>query len=312
MRVLNSLCSPDDCSGPLFIAAGCFDGVHLGHQEVIRETVRQAQASDGSAWVLTFDPHPAKILNPNAAPPLLSASKPRLRHFAELGCDGCYMLPFERELAALEPEDFGRLLIEKLPNLKGIVVGNDWTFGRRARGGVSQLRKIVAQNNVRVTALEPVLMEGNPVSSTALRHSVIRGDLELAERMLGRPFSMFGRVVHGSHLGRKLGYPTANLAFENEVVPPTGIYAARAFLKGQSHPAAAYLGSRRTFHNIGDRLVLEVFLINYYEGDLYGDEMEISFLHKVRGDRKFASPKKLQARIARDIDDIRRFLGAAN
>lgn len=302
MRVLCQFEQPN--KGAIVIAAGCFDGVHLGHQTVLKEAVRQAQKQGGEAWVLTFDPHPAQVLNPNEAPPLLSSCDTDFNRFEALGISGVFQIPFTREFAGILPEQFAAEVRRSIPGLVGFVTGTDWRFGRRAEGNVERLGAFWRDAGIRVTGLAPVMYAGERISSTRIRHAVLAGDLKVAAALLDRPYSICGKVVRGRQVGRQLGFPTANIEVQNEVQPPPGIYAARVLLDGTAHTAAAYIGSRRTFHNIGDERVLEVFLLDF-EGQIYDCDMEVQFVEKVRDDIAFASVDLLKEQIARDVVRIR-------
>ncbi|MFC1467187.1 riboflavin biosynthesis protein RibF [Verrucomicrobiota bacterium] len=305
MNVLHQYEQPKDC--PIVIAAGCFDGVHLGHQAVIGEAVKQAKEQGGEAWVMTFDPHPARVLNPNTAPPLLSSQTTLFRHFEELGVSGVFLVPFTREFISMLPEEFATDLVKRIPKLAGFVTGTDWCFGRRAAGNVTLLRELWQERGIRVTGVEAVNYDGERISSTRIRHAILAGELKTAARLLNRPFSVFGKVVHGREVGRKLGFPTANIEVQNEVEPPPGIYAVKALLDGTLYPAAAYIGSRKTFHNIGDERVLEVYLLDF-DGQIYDHEVEVLFVEKIREDTAFESVEALKEQIAIDIAQIRKIL----
>jgi riboflavin kinase/FMN adenylyltransferase len=290
---------------PIVIAAGCFDGVHRGHQAVIRAAVDLASEQGGEAWVLTFDPHPARFLNPNAAPPLLSSQAELFRQFEQLGISGVFLIPFTREFSNQPPETFAADLLAALPNLGGFVTGTDWQFGRRSDGNVALLRELWKTSPVQIISV-PAVIEGSArVSSTRIRHAILEGNLAEAEQLLGRPFSVFGEVVTGRQIGRDLGFPTANIAAQSEVEPPPGIYAARVRFGQKTHAAAAYIGSRRTFHNLGDERVLEVHLLDF-DGDLYGATLEVQFIEKIRDDLAFESVDALKKQIALDLRAIRR------
>lgn len=308
MKILRQYVQPGEC--PIVIAAGCFDGVHLGHQAVIREAVRQAREADGEAWVMTFDPHPARVLNPNTAPPLLSSQETQFRHFEELGVAGVFLVPFTREFMGMLPEEFADDVRKEIPKLAGFVTGTDWRFGRRASGTVDMLREFWQEHGIQVTGVEAVNYEGERISSTRIRHAVLSGDLKTAAGLLNRPYSVFGSVVHGREVGRKLGFPTANIDVQNEVEPPSGIYAAKALLDGTLYQAAAYIGSRKTFHNIGDERVLEVYLFDF-DGKIYDHAIEVQFVEKVREDIAFESVELLKEQIEKDVAQIRSILGTA-
>ena len=293
---------------PVVLAMGCFDGVHIGHQKVIAAAVRLAEAAGGEAWVFTFHPHPAKVLNPNKAPPLISAEPCRLRQFEALGVHGVISMPFDKTFAHREPEAFVSDLRKKLPTLSGIVCGTDWSFGFKARGNFTVLRKLCAEYGITATAVEPILYDENKISSTHIRQAVGAGDIPLAEQMLGRPFCIFGTVVKGRGIGRQLGFPTANLEPENELIPPPGVYAAYtkiqdSALRIQNFESAVFIGERKTFND--SEPVIEAYLIDF-DGDLYGQQLEVCLVKKIRDVEPFPSKEALIAQIEKDIAQIRR------
>ncbi len=313
---------------PVVLAMGCFDGVHIGHQKVISTAVEQAEARGGEAWVFTFNPHPAKILSPETAPQLISVETCRLRQFEALGVHGAIVIPFDQTFAHTEPEQFLSSLWKKLPTLSGIVCGTDWSFGYQARGKFQSLEKLCGEHGITATAVPPVLFNGERISSTHVRQAVRDGDIPLAEKMLGRPFSIFGTVVKGRGIGRGLGFPTANIDPENELIPAPGVYAA--FTKGESQkakvkspdsnsrpssfdsrpltlptPSAVFIGERKTFSD--HEPVIEAYLLDF-DGDLYGQPIEICLVQKIRPVEKFPSKEALVTQIEKDITQIRRLL----
>lgn len=299
MLIYRSLSQLSRVKRPLVLAAGAFDGVHRGHQHVIEAAMREARGLRGETWVLTFDPHPLRILKPELAPAMLTSKDHKLKLLHGLGINGCLVLPFTKKLAGVEPEEFIAQLKKNSPKLKQLVVGENWTFGRRARGNVKMLKTLSRRHGFAVTIARPLKFEGESISSTRIRDNVAAGRLDDAHRMLGRQFSIRGDVIHGKKLGRKLGFPTANVDPHNEVRPPAGIYAAHAFVRGQSYPAAVYL-------NASARIV-EAHLIDC-QLDLYGQEIEIVFEKRIRPDRKFASLTALKRQIARDIAAAKKIL----
>lgn len=289
-------------SAPVVLACGYFDGVHRGHQSVLESARAAARALGGQAWVMTLDPHPLKILRPDAAPRLLTCTAHKLRLLEAAGLDGCLVLPFDHALASIEPETFIDRLCEAAPRLTRVVVGPNWTFGRAARGDVPLLRSLAAAHGFSVTVAEPVRVDGQPISSTRVREAVLLGQLAEAERLLGRPFSVYGSVMRGKQVGRRLGFPTANVDADSEVRPPAGIYAVEAEIDGLRHPGAAYLGPAQPG-------LVEVHLIDF-EGDLYGRWMDVSFHSLIRPDRRFDSADALSDQIAMDIEQARARLSA--
>jgi riboflavin kinase / FMN adenylyltransferase len=302
----------EDLPGPVVLAAGAFDGVHRGHQAVVEEARRLAGARGAQAWALTFDPHPLRILRPSAAPALLTSPAHKLLLLEQTGLGGCVVLPFTAELADVEPEAFIARLCQAVPGLVGLVVGSNWTFGHRARGNVHLLRQLAAGAGFEAVVVEGILWRGHPISSTRIRRAVRDGHLDDAAQMLGRPFSVLGPVVHGGKLGRKLGFPTANVRPDNEVRPPAGIYAVQASVLGRWLPGAAYLAGDDSADE-RHRDVVEVYLLDQPEGmDLYGAQLEIRFVRKMRDERRFTHQEDLMAQIARDIEDIRAALAAVS
>jgi riboflavin kinase/FMN adenylyltransferase len=288
---------------PIVLAAGYLDGLHLGHRAVLDAAVREAADLGGEAWVLTVDPHPMKILRPDRAPTILTDLESRLRLIARTGVTGCVILPFTPALAALEPETFLDELTRGIPNLRRLVVGTNWRFGHGARGDVALLRNWTPGHSLSLRVLEPVLWRDRPISSTRIRTAIEAGDLAEANAMLGRPFSVRGVVEHGRGVGRKLGFPTANLLPANEVRPAPGVYAVRVSGAGPDRFGAAYYGPRPTFDD-GGPAALEIYLLDF-DLDLYGKEMEAHFLERIRGSLRFDSPSALQDQIRRDVDRVR-------
>ena len=293
---------------PVVLAMGCFDGVHIGHQQVIATAVEQAEARNGEAWVFTFNPHPAKILSPKNAPPLISAETCRLRQFDALGVHGVIAVPFDKTFAHTEPEQFLSSLWKKLPTLSGIVCGTDWSFGYKARGKFHALEKLCAEHGITATAVQPVLFAGERVSSTHVRQAVREGNIPFAEQLLGRPFCIFGTVIKGRGIGRELGFPTANIEPENELIPAPGVYAAYSKLQTADRrlqASAVFIGERKTF---GDHEpVIEAYLLDF-DGDLYGQQIEVCLARKVRDVEAFPSKEDLIAQIEKDIAQIRGIL----
>jgi len=317
---------------PVVLAMGCFDGVHIGHQKVITTAVEQAKARGGEAWVFTFNPHPAKVLSPETAPSLISAETCRLRQFEALGVHGVIAVPFDKTFAHTEPEKFLSNLWKKLPSLSGIVCGTDWSFGYKARGKFNALEKLCAEHGITATAVQPVLFAGERVSSTHVRQAVHEGNIPFAEQLLGRPFCIFGTVVKGRGVGRGLGFPTANIDPENELIPAPGVYAAwtriqksevgnqGSGVRGQEseiprppldtrhstlQPSAVFIGERKTFND--NEPVIEAYLLDF-DGDLYGQQIEVCLTKKARDVQPFPSKEKLIAQIEKDIVQIREIL----
>jgi riboflavin kinase / FMN adenylyltransferase len=306
---------------PVVLAMGCFDGVHLGHQRVITTAVEQAAERGGQAWVYTFDPHPAKVLCPGKAPPLISAAPCRRRQFEVLGVDGVIEIPFDTTYAQTAPEEFLDNLKQGLASLSGIVSGADWSFGYKAGGTFQTLETFCARHGMTAVAIHPVLFGGQKISSTQIRKAVAEGNIPLAEQMLGHPFSLFGPVVTGRKIGRELGYPTANIEPLNELIPASGVYAAYTKVQssefgvqgsefgvqGSGHPSAVFIGAGGTSNH--HEPVIESHLLDF-DGDLYGQSIEICLIEKTRDVQPFPSKDELIAQIALDIQQIRTILAS--
>ena len=308
MKVITNLSLLKKERRPIVLAAGFFDGLHRGHKRVIAKTITAAERIGGAAWVLTFDEHPIKVLRPSSAPLLLTSNRHKLRLLRTLGVDGCLLLPFTRRFASLEPEAFVELLAGATSMLRRVLVGDGWRFGRKERGDAVMLKKLAGRFHIKVTPVEPVLRHGRAVSSTRIREEVARGNLKEAGLMLGRPFSILGTVVGGRAIGRKIGFPTANLETFNEVLPPFGVYAVRTEIGGRFSDGVVNIGVRPTFKGSGGKkATIEAHLLGLNR-NLYGREVEVFFIKKLRDEKKFASADDLRKQIEKDVKNARKAL----
>jgi len=299
MNVLSNMDGLASVPGPLVVAAGVFDGMHPGHQAVLRSALDSARAAGGTAVALTFDPHPSKILRPENAARLLTSTRHKLQLIGEFGIPDVLVVPFDESFAAVEAEDFLRQLCSSARSLVRICVGKGWRFGHARRGDAEMLRRLGPELGFETTEVEPLQIDGTTVSSTLIRQAVESGDLETACRFLGRDYSVLGTVIPGDGLGKTLGFPTANLAAHNEQFPPDGVYAVRVLTGSQAVPGVANIGTRPTTKTNGERL-LEVHLIDF-SGDLYGRDIEAEFLRFLRPEKKFPDLDALRAQIALDV-----------
>jgi riboflavin kinase/FMN adenylyltransferase len=291
--------------GPLSIAIGVFDGVHIGHQALIQKTAERARQQGGRALAATFDPLPIQALAPGAPPSALSDIDERRRLLLQAGASDVVVFHFTKEFAALAPEEFIRRLAEA-GEVRQIFVGEDFQFGHDRGGNVRALAAAGARYGFDVVVATPVKQGGEVVSSTRIRNALLAGDVEGAARLLGRPYGVRGTVVHGAKRGRELGFPTINLAVPPErLLPRDGIYAMSVRVRDQEIAAAASLGVRPTFGG-GDR-TLEAFLLDW-DGDVYGDNIEAAFVKHLRDELRFASASELSEQIARDVEETRRAL----
>ena len=291
---------------PLHLALGVFDGVHVGHQAVIARAVNAAARDGGLAGLLTFDPHPIRVIAPQKAPSsLLETLEHKARVVADLGVQLFVPLHFDLEMAKMPASEFiGKLTAAPV---RTIAVGEDWRFGHHRSGDVTFLEKEAARRGFRLEAVAPVMHDGDRISSTRIRQAIRDGNLHDAEDMLGRAYTVAGTVVEGRKLGRTIGFPTANLATGDAQLPPDGVWAVQVFLSGNRTLAGvANLGHRPTVN--GDARLLEVHLLDFLE-DLYGESIEVRFQKHLRPEAKFHSIDALRAQIQRDAEEARQVLG---
>jgi len=289
-------------SAPVVLTVGTFDGVHRGHQAVLAEIARRARAAGGTSVLVTFDNHPLEVVNPQAAPPLLTLPEEKRAALAGSGVDRVESLPFTDELRALSPERFVRDVLEARYHLAELVIGHDHGFGRGRAGDVETLRRIGREDGFAVDVVPAVLMDGRPISSTLIRRAVAGGDLETAERALGRPYGVTGAVGRGAGRGRTIGVPTVNLVPPGlrKLLPPDGVYACTVAWSGGTHGAMANLGGRPTFGEEGRTLEAHLFGV---EADLYGETVTVAFLRRPRDVQRFAPADALMAQLGQDRED---------
>ena len=290
---------------PLHLALGVFDGLHLGHQAVVARAVAAAQNDGGLAGVLTFDPHPIRVIAPSKAPSsLLETLDHKACICASLGVQLIVPLHFDAAMAQMQAGDFITRLCAA--PVRTIAVGEDWRFGHRRAGDVAMLVEAAGRHGFRLEAVPPVMFDGDRISSTRIRQAIHDGNLDEAQRMLGRRYSVIGPVVAGAKLGRQLGFPTANVHTGNLQLPPDGVWAVHAIdSTGHSWPAAANLGTRPTVD--GSKRVLEVHLLDF-SGDLYDSPLEVVFETQLRKERKFDGLESLGAQICADVQAAREAL----
>jgi riboflavin kinase/FMN adenylyltransferase len=307
MKVLSNLSNLKKERKPITMAVGFFDGVHVGHRRVIGKTIARAKLCKGTSWVLTFDMHPANVVIPNQVPPMLTSVDHKLMLLDRLAVDGCVVMPFTRQLSSMRPEAFITQLIESSPHLSELLIGKNWRFGKGRKGTPALLKKLCSERGINVTVVSPATRTRVTISSTGIRKMVTHGDLTGAESRLGRPFSILANVKKGRTIGRTLGFPTANLEPENEVVPPCGVYAVRGILcsrgkaTGEPHDGILNFGTRPTFKTETDaEPVLEAHFFDINKS-LYGRLLEVSFVTKIRQEKAFASREGLKQQIAADI-----------
>jgi riboflavin kinase/FMN adenylyltransferase len=282
------------------VAIGFFDGVHLGHQQIIRQTVTDARQHEALSLVITFDRHPNTIVAPGRVPPLIYSLPQKLRTISSLGTEVLWLIHFDKGFSERTGEDFVRGLMRDFTQLRSICVGTNFVFGHKRTGNVELLRRLGAELNFTVHGLAAVSLGGKAVSSTRIRERIPAGDLDAASQMLGRAYSLSGKVVAGDRLGQQLGFPTANIDVTGLALPPRGVYAVHAEAGGRRYRAVLNIGLRPTLHHPNPPLRVEAHLLGF-SGDLYGQEVEILFVEKLREEKQFDSVAELREQIARDI-----------
>ena len=286
--------------GPLHLALGVFDGVHVGHRAVIARAVEAARKEGGKAFVVTFDPHPIRVIAPEKAPAsLLATLDEKAAVLKALGVEGLLVIHFDMTFAKMDAEEFVRKLLAA--DVRTIAVGEDWRFGSKRSGDVAMLRRMGGELGFQLEAVPPVMWDGERISSTRIRQAIRDGNFDAVEEMLGQPYELSGTVIEGRKLGRGLGFPTANLRLGERQTPRDGVWSVKVEGLGKG---VANLGTRPTVDG-GERL-LEVHLFDF-SGDLYGKELRVRFGKFLRQERKFGSVEELREQILRDAEEARRF-----
>jgi len=278
--------------------------VHLGHQQIIRQTIADAHQHDAVALVLTFDRHPNSIVAPERVPPLIYSLPQKMRAIESQGADAVLLIQFDKKFSEQTGEEFIRGLSRELGTIHGICVGADFVFGHKRSGNVALLKKLGGESNFIVHGLAAVSLDARVVSSTRIREAIRMGDFDAASQMLGRLYAISGRVVEGDRLGRQLDFPTANLDATGLILPPNGVYSGCAKLKGQLYRVALNIGFRPTVASAKPQLRIEAHLLDF-DGALYGEELEVEIGEKLRDEYKFTSATELREQIARDIAQVR-------
>lgn len=299
MHLLRDLELPDPGLGAC-VALGMFDGVHLGHQHVVRQALLNARALGVPGIVVTFHPHPLAVVRPDQAPRLLQSLNQRLRALKALGAQDAVPIPFTRETAQLDGADFIRLLARDVGRLRSIAVGEGFQFGRRRTGDVALLHTLGKELGFTTVEAAPIKVGKQRVSSTRIREALRTGDLSTVAELLGRPYAIEGTVQQGQQLGRRIGFPTANILLDGLELPPLGVYAARARCSRGCFPAVLNIGVRPTVSDAQPLPRLEVHLLDF-TGDLYGCGLEVEFVRHLRPERRFPNIDALTQQITVDV-----------
>ncbi|MGD0208226.1 MAG: bifunctional riboflavin kinase/FAD synthetase [Verrucomicrobiota bacterium] len=304
MKIIHAANELKPAGRKICLAIGFFDGVHLGHQQIIRQTIADAHQHDAIALVITFDRHPNVVVAPDRVPPLIYSLPQKLGAIESLGADTLLLIHFDEKFSRQTGENFIRSLACDLGKIQSLCVGGNFVFGHKRSGNVALLKKLGGELGFVVHDLAAVSLDNQIVSSTRIREAIRSGNLDTASQMLGRPYAISGRVIAGDGVGHKLGFPTANLDAGGLVLPPNGVYLGLAKIKKKSRRVALNIGFRPTLATGGPQLRVEAHLLDF-TGDLYGQELEIEIGEKLRDERKFSSPVKLRKQIAHDIAEAR-------
>lgn len=296
-------------TGQRVITFGAFDGIHAGHRALITRATTVARELGVDAGVLTFEPHPARVLRPSSAPTRITTPGDRAERVASAGADTLVVLPFDAQLAALSAEEFVADVLVRGLGAVAVVTGPDQRFGRGRMGDAAALALLGLQHGFRVEVVRPVLIAGEPASSTRIRSLVSEGRVAEAARVLAAPHRVSGRVVHGDHRGRTIGVPTANLAPETELLPANGVYATRVTVGGELRNAVTNVGVRPTFEGGTPAVRVETHVLDW-SGDLYEQPLSVDFVQRIREERRFEGLEALVAQIQADIQRARALLGA--
>jgi riboflavin kinase/FMN adenylyltransferase len=299
MKIIRSASELGTEHRPVCLAIGFFDGVHLGHQQIIRQTITDARQHDAIAIVITFDRHPASVVAPARAPALIHSLHQKIATIESLNPDTLLLIHFDTAFSEQPAEAFIRSLVRDFGRLRSLCVGASFTFGHHRQGTVGLLEKLGRDLDFTVHGLAAVSLDGVAISSTRVREAIRTGHLDRAGQMLGRTYTLAGNVLAGDQLGRKLGFPTANLDVAGLVLPPGGVYATRTQVQSKWHPSVTNIGTRPTLDARMPGTRVESHLFDFSR-EIYGETAEILFVEKLRDERKFASLDELKAQIAQD------------
>ena len=304
MKVIHAANELGNGSRKVCLAIGVFDGVHLGHQQIIRQTIADARQHDAVALVITFDRHPNAVVAPDRVPPQIFSRSQKIRAIETLGAEALLEIRFDKAFSEQSGEAFIRGLVFGQGRIQSVCVGADFVFGHKRSGNVALLKKLGAEMGFQVHGLSAVSLDGQVVSSTRIREMVRAGDFDAASQMLGRPYAICGRIVEGDKIGQTLGFPTANLDVTNLILPPNGVYPASTRVEGQFYRVALNIGLRPTVAAGKPQLRVEAHLLDFH-GSLYGAELELQTGPKLRDERRFGSVEELKEQIGRDVAAVR-------
>lgn len=287
------------------VTIGNFDGLHLGHKAILIKLLERAETNKGQTVLVTFDPHPLSVLKPEKIKGLLTPLPVKKKLIEGMMIDFLVILKFDETVKEMEAEDFVRnILLEKI-GTNYLLIGSDFRFGKDAKGDVDLLRQLSRKYKFSFESLDPIKVDGEKIGSNMIRNMVLEGDLERVRKYLGRPFSIFGKVLYGAGLGKKIGFPTANISlYEDQILPKKGVYATEVELKGRYFYSVTNVGSKPTFNY--NTLSVETHILDFSE-EIYGTELEVIFHKRIRDEEKFRSVDDLKRAIERDVTFAREY-----
>lgn len=292
-----------DCEG-VVLTVGSFDGIHLGHRSILERVVEKAKEIGGVPAVLSMNPHPREFFAPDNAPNLITSAKKKRQLLEEAGIEMLCVLPFDQTTADIEPEEFIDSILRDHCHASSIIVGHDCRFGKGARGDFNLLQQAGLKAGFTVEEVPPLIIEAERVSSTLIRERILQGDLRTTETLLGRKYSISGKVTKGRGIGATIGFPTANIKPDHSAVPAQGVYIAEAILEGKTYPAAVNIGIAPTIRQ--EDLTIEAHLLDFSR-DITGEDIEIIFHKRLRPEKKFAGRDELVRQIALDVEEVRAY-----
>jgi riboflavin kinase/FMN adenylyltransferase len=298
MKLLRDLANLPNTVRHGAVAIGNFDGVHLGHKQIVQQLLNKARACGGPAIVFTFDPHPVRLLRPEQAPPPLTWTDRKAELLAELGVDTTIAYPTDEALLQLSPDQFFKRIVCDMLQARAMVEGTNFYFGHRRAGNIEVLQKLCTAAKIPLQVVEPVMVDAAPVSSSRIRKLISAGQIDQANQMLTQPYRIRGMVRHGAARGAKIGFPTANLDAIDTLLPGLGVYAGRCTVEGRLWPAAINVGPNPTFGE--QSLKVEVHLIDFHDS-LYGQPLEVDFQARLRDIVQFANVEELKNQLAKDV-----------
>jgi len=290
---------------PTVLTLGVFDGLHLGHQLIMTTVAERARAIGAVPTVITFDPHPRAVLHPESAPPLLQTFDQKIEALGILGIEQTIIIRFTQEFAQIRAEEFLQDVIGERLQAREVYLGRGFAFGHNREGNIDLLKRVSDQLGFHADEVPEVRLRGRRISSSRVREVLAQGKVNLARRMLGRPYGVEGRVVRGDERGHRLGFPTANLVPQNRVIPLGGVYITATLIDNEWRRSVTNIGTRPTFETAAEPLV-ETHVMNW-SGDLYGDVVRVRFLHRLRAEKKFESVEQLRRQIETDIGRAHRY-----